>query len=484
MPATLSIITNVFPTPRAGPGPSACGPASPALGLAVGPVTGGFLLEHFWWGSVLLVNVPVVIVGPGGRLLPDPRLARPGGARLDVPGAVLSIVGLATLLWGLIEGPTEGLDVGPVLAFVAGLALLAAFLVGAHTDQPMLDLAFFRNPRFSAASAAITLTFMALMGLIFMFTQYLQSVLGYTPLKAGAVLMPMSAVMLVLAPLSARFVERLGTKVVGTGLLIVTLASGACRPRRRVASTPLLASSASSMVLAAGMANVMAPGHRVDHGLAAPGQGRRGLGRQRHHPPGRRRPRRGRARQPHGLRLRRPGRSQPGWRGPDRRRARRHRRQRPGRHRRRERHRGRAWASASSTRRSRPTCPACTWPCWWRRASPPSPPSACSCGCRPGRRPSERPWSTADAADIDHGRRHGPSLRAWPSRRRPGCSPSPRAPDRSPPSPPRPAQGPGAAGDGLVPVWPGGAAPRPGRGVPCPPWLRRTSRSSRPTGGR
>jgi hypothetical protein len=122
----------------------------------------------------------------------------------------------------------------------------------------MLDINFFRNPRFSAASAAITLTFLSLMGMIFGLTQYLQSVLGFSPLEAGAVLIPMSAVMMVLAPTSARIVERVGTKaVLGTGLVIVTLSL--------LAQTRLDASSTTFTVilttigLAVGMANVMAP---------------------------------------------------------------------------------------------------------------------------------------------------------------------------------------------------------------------------------
>ena len=215
------------------------------------------------------------------------------------------MVGLATLLWALIEGPTKGWRSARSLgAFVVGIALLAAFLVWErHTDHPMLDLSFFRNPRFSAASGAITLTFLSLMGMIFVLTQYLQSVLGFSPLKAGAVLMPMSAVMVVLAPMSARFVERFGTKLVlGTGLVIVSLAL-AIHVLFTTGHTPR-AVIGVTMVLAAGMANVMAPGHRVDHGLAAPGEGRRGLGGQRHHPPGRRGAGRGRVRQPHGLPLR------------------------------------------------------------------------------------------------------------------------------------------------------------------------------------
>ena len=257
MPATLSIITNVFRDPKERGRAIGVWAGLAGLGLAIGPVTGGTLLEHFWWGSVLLVNLPIVVVGLVGGffLVPDSR--DPSAPRLDVPGAFLSIVGLATVLWGLIEGPTKGWRSGPVLgAFAVGLALMVAFVAWERrTDHPMLDINFFRNPRFSAASAAITLTFMSLMGMIFMLTQFLQSVLGFSPVKAGAVLIPMSGVMMVLAPMSARFVERLGTKrVLGTGLLVVSL------------SLVLLAqlgthSSALNVILVmgAGMANVMAP---------------------------------------------------------------------------------------------------------------------------------------------------------------------------------------------------------------------------------
>jgi predicted MFS family arabinose efflux permease len=201
-----------------------------------------------------------VILGLVGGyfLVPDSR--DPSAPRLDVPGALLSIVGLATVLWGLIEGPTKGWRSGPVLgAFAVGVALLVAFVAWERrSDHPMLDVNFFRNPRFSAASAAITLTFMALMGMIFMLTQFLQSVLGFSPVKAGAVLIPMSAVMMVLAPMSARFVERLGTKVVlGTGLLIVSLSLVLLADLGTDSST--LNVILVTMVMAVGMANVMAP---------------------------------------------------------------------------------------------------------------------------------------------------------------------------------------------------------------------------------
>ncbi|HEX8803892.1 MAG TPA: MFS transporter, partial [Acidimicrobiales bacterium] len=260
MPATLSIITNVFRDPKERGRAIGVWAGLAGLGLAIGPVTGGFLLEHFWWGSVLLVNVPVVIVALVGGyfLVPDSR--DPSGPRLDLPGAVLSMVGLATVLWGLIEGPTEGWASGQVLgAFAVGGAILVAFLLWERrSDHPMLDIDFFRNPRFSAASAAITLTFMALMGMIFTLTQYLQSVQGFSPLKAGAVLIPMSGVMMVAAPLSARLVERLGTKIVlGSGLLVVSLAL--LLQTQYSTDTPTILIILSTLVLAVGMSNVMAP---------------------------------------------------------------------------------------------------------------------------------------------------------------------------------------------------------------------------------
>jgi EmrB/QacA subfamily drug resistance transporter len=260
MPATLSIITNVFTDPRERGRAIGVWAGVAGLGLAIGPVTGGALLEHFWWGSVLLVNVPIVAIAlvGGFRLVPDSR--DPAAPRVDVPGALLSIAGLATVLWGLIEGPTRGWTSPAVLgAFTVGLALVAGFLWWEqHTDQPMLDIGFFRNPRFSAASLAITLTFMALMGVIFGLTQYLQSVLGFSPLKAGALLLPMSAVMLVLAPMSARLVERVGSKLVlGTGLLVVALALALQTTLDTGSST--LHVVLVTIVLATGMANVMAP---------------------------------------------------------------------------------------------------------------------------------------------------------------------------------------------------------------------------------
>jgi EmrB/QacA subfamily drug resistance transporter len=220
MPTTLSIVTNMFDgRDRA----KAIGiwAAVAGLGIGAGPVAGGFLLEHFEWGSVFLVNVPVAFtaIAAGWFLIPDSR--DPQQAPLDPVGAVLSITGLAALLWGIIEAPSHGwTDPQTLAAFAVATIVLGAFLAWErHTDSPMLDLTVFRNRRFSAASLAITLVFFALMGVMFFLTQYLQMVAGYSALEAGVRTLPIAGGMILAAPLSAKLAERLGTKlVVGTGL--------------------------------------------------------------------------------------------------------------------------------------------------------------------------------------------------------------------------------------------------------------------------
>ena len=224
MPATLSILSNVFTDPKERGRAIGVWAGVSAAGIAFGPIMGGLLISHFWWGSVFLVNVPVVIIAlvAGYYVLPTSR--DPEAPRLDPLGAVLSIAALMTLLWGLIEAPTKGWGSDAILsAFGVGLVLLATFVAWElHTDHPMLEIRFFRNARFSAANAGITLVFFALFGSSFLITQELQFVLGYSALKAGIALMPIAIPMLILGPVSARLVERVGTKViVSAGLLVV-----------------------------------------------------------------------------------------------------------------------------------------------------------------------------------------------------------------------------------------------------------------------
>ena len=222
MPATLSILTNVFTDAKQRA--IAIGIWSGVAGLAValGPVIGGFLLEHFSWGSIFFVNVPIVIAALiAGRLF-VPTSRDPEAPRLDVPGSLLSIAGLGALVWTLIEAPSAGwLSNQTLLGGLIAISLLAVFIrFESRTESPLLDLGVFRNARFSAASGAITLLSFALFGFIFMVTQYLQLVMGYSALAAGVHTLPFAAAAVVTAPTSAKLAERFGTKLLVSGGLL------------------------------------------------------------------------------------------------------------------------------------------------------------------------------------------------------------------------------------------------------------------------
>jgi EmrB/QacA subfamily drug resistance transporter len=226
MPATLSILTNVFTDARERA--IAIGLWSGVAGIAVaaGPVAGGFLLEHFWWGSVFVVNVPIVVVAVAVVHFLVPTSRNPVAHPIDWVGAVLSAVGLVALVWGVIEAPHQGWTSQPVLVAFAIAAVAAALFVRQELRAPfpMFNVRFFRNARFTAASVTLMLTFFALIGFVFLATQYLQFVLGYTPLQAGVRTLPFALAMIVVAPLSAKFVERLGTKrIVVGGMLVFTV---------------------------------------------------------------------------------------------------------------------------------------------------------------------------------------------------------------------------------------------------------------------
>jgi EmrB/QacA subfamily drug resistance transporter len=259
MPATLSILTNVFP-PHERAKAIAVWAGLAGAGAAIGPVTGGFLLEHFWWGSVFLVNIPLVLGAlAAGRVL-VPTSKDPQAERLDPVGAGLSIVGLGAVLYGIIEGPTHGWTAPVTLgALLSGLAVLALFAVWElRTEHPMLDLRFFRNPTFSSAAAAINLVFFAMFGTFFLLTQYLQLVLGYSALEAGVRLLPMPFTMMIAAPSSAKLVEKFGNrKVVSTGLLILGL--GLLLLAQSEVDTPYWHLVVAIVTMAAGMGLSMAP---------------------------------------------------------------------------------------------------------------------------------------------------------------------------------------------------------------------------------
>lgn len=223
MPATLSILTNVFPPHERGRAIGAWAGVA-AAGAAFGPIISGWLLGRFWWGSVFFVNVPVVLTALVAGVILVPTSRDPRRPRLDLVGAAFSIVALSALLYGIIEAPHKGwLSTETSLLFGVAAVFIAAFVVWElRAKEPMLDLRFFKIGSFSGGSLAITLVFFALFGLFFLITQYLQLVLGYSALETGVRLLPMAMTIMVVAPSSARLAERFGTRnVVTAGLSMV-----------------------------------------------------------------------------------------------------------------------------------------------------------------------------------------------------------------------------------------------------------------------
>lgn len=225
-PATLAIITNVFRDP--GERAKAIGIWSAVSGMAVaaGPITGGWLLEHFWWGSVFFVNVPVVAVVVIAAWFVVPESKEHDAPRLDGAGVVLSIAAISTLVFSIIEAPEWGwLDVRTMAGFASAAALLALFVWWElRVTSPMLPVAIFSNLRFSAASVAITSAFFALFGFIFLITQYFQLVRGYSPLEAGVRTLPVAFSIALAAVLAPRLVHAVGTtQVVRAGLASMAL---------------------------------------------------------------------------------------------------------------------------------------------------------------------------------------------------------------------------------------------------------------------
>jgi MFS transporter, DHA2 family, multidrug resistance protein len=259
MPATLSIIANVFEPRERG---RAIGVWAGAVGLAVavGPIVGGVLLEHFWWGSVFLINVPIAAAGVAlvAMIVPESRDPRPG--RIDLPGVLLSIVGLTLLTYGVIKGGEDGF--GDVLAWgtiAGGLAVLTGFVLWEmRIEFPSLDVRLFANRRFAASTGMIGLIFFAAMGSMFFGAFYLQLVRGYGPLASGALFVPFAVAQMVFAPRSAAMVKRFGPKAVSAvGLLLVAAALTIWLVVDE--TTPIWIVAAAFFVMGVGMANVMPP---------------------------------------------------------------------------------------------------------------------------------------------------------------------------------------------------------------------------------
>jgi len=229
-PTTLSILTNTFRDPRERARAIGVWAGTAGLGIALGPIAGGLLVENFGWAAVFLVNVPICLTAAilVRRLVPNTR--NPDESPLDPLGAALSIVGLVGVLLGIIEAPNRGWTSPVVLGgFILGGAFLAAFAWWErHTDGPMIDVRFFKNPRFSAASATITLAYFSLFASTFVLTLYFQFILGYSPLKSGLMLTPVALGLMIGSPIAPRLVHRLGTTRVVVPALLVVAGCVAC----------------------------------------------------------------------------------------------------------------------------------------------------------------------------------------------------------------------------------------------------------------
>ncbi|MFE5188139.1 MFS transporter [Streptomyces sp. NPDC056628] len=260
MPATLAVLMNVFERDEQ---PKAIGIWAGGVGLAIaiGPITGGLLLDHFWWGSVFLINVPIVLLALALMLwlVPDSRDPRPG--RIDPVGVVLSVVGLVLLVYGIIKGGqlADFTDPAVLLTIAAGLVVLAAFVIfEKRSDHPSIDVGYFRNKVFSAAVGVIALVFFALMGVTFFSVFYTQSVRGYSPLEAGLLMLPLAAAQMIFAPRARLLVDRIGHRATTTGAMVLiaaTLASFATFE----ADTPIWLLEVVFFVMGAAMAHIMTP---------------------------------------------------------------------------------------------------------------------------------------------------------------------------------------------------------------------------------
>lgn len=223
MPATLSLITAIFP-PEERPRAIAIWAGFAGAGAALGPILSGLMLEKFWWGSSILINLPIVAAVAGVIAFYAPKSRDSHRTPLDPIGAVLSLVGIASALYAIIEGPERGWTDPVVLAgFAAGVLVLAAFVQWERrATHPMLPMDLFRDRRLSSGSVAITLAFFVMFGTFLITTLFMQYALGWSALRTSLALLPFAIVMITVAPRSAGLAERYGAgPVMGVGFLLI-----------------------------------------------------------------------------------------------------------------------------------------------------------------------------------------------------------------------------------------------------------------------
>jgi EmrB/QacA subfamily drug resistance transporter len=223
-PATLSIIAATFPPRQRG---TAIGiwAGTAALALALGPLVGGLLTEHISWSWIFFVNVPIGVIAivASFLLIPESR-DQSAEQRLDLPCLLTSGIGLFSLTYGLIEANTYGWTSARIIgAFVVAVAMLVAFvLLERHQRIPMLDLSLFKNGTFVGANLAVLLVALAMFGVFFFISLYMQGVLGYSAVQAGAAFLPMTVLIMFIAPISGRSTDRFGSRwLITVGMILL-----------------------------------------------------------------------------------------------------------------------------------------------------------------------------------------------------------------------------------------------------------------------
>ena len=259
-PATLSIISATFPPRQRGTAIGIWAGVS-ALALAIGPLVGGLLSQHVGWSSIFYLTVPIGIVAIAASfLLIDESKDMTHGQRLDLPGLLSSGIGLFALTYGLIEANTYTWGSARILgAFaIAAVALILFVLLERHQRVPMLDLGLFRNRTFAGANLVLLLVALAMFGVFFFLSLYMQNVLGYSPVRAGASFLPMTLLIIVVAPLAGRLSDRLGSRWLLTGGM--TLVAAQLLYFSRLGVHESFWNLVPGMLLGGvGMASVMAP---------------------------------------------------------------------------------------------------------------------------------------------------------------------------------------------------------------------------------
>jgi len=230
-----------------------------AAGLAIGPVVGGILLDHFWWGSIFLVNVPIVVAGVFVGLGVIPESRKEDARRLDVTGALLSVFGLSAFLFGVIEGPDRGWLEPEVLAGVAvGIGLILLFVLRElRTDAPLFDVRILRRRAVSAGSITLFTAYWLLTGMLFLLPSWLQDVQSESIIAVGLLLVPFAAVFGVLSMRSTVIVARLGERTAIAGGLLLCAVGMALLGS--VVHEGALSSVLATVVLAVGLSELVAP---------------------------------------------------------------------------------------------------------------------------------------------------------------------------------------------------------------------------------